>query len=294
MLNSKKERGLDIIFFGSSGSLSMLPFLSLLNGPHKIKAVVVHEPELQTNKLAVVIAEQSSIKTVAFQNNIKIIRLSGSFSKVVEGLEKTPFDVIITSCFARKIPPELLSLARLGAVNLHPSMLPAYRGPDPLFWQLREGVNNSGMSLHLMNNHFDEGAIVIQRAQSLQDDSTLAGLQDALGKIGAEILTEFLADIDNKILHAWRQTEETGSYQPRPELEDYGLSDQWLADRLFNFVKATLGRTPYYPIRIKGKAYKIVDVISYHPFIQRKWSVSDNKIFFPCYSGFVCAELLTD
>ncbi|VAW82186.1 Methionyl-tRNA formyltransferase [hydrothermal vent metagenome] len=272
----------------------MLPFLSLLNGPHKINAVVMNEPALQTNKLDVVVAEQASVKTVAFQNNINIILLTSSFRAIITELEKTPFDLIITSCFARKIPTELLVLARLGAVNLHPSMLPAYRGPDPLFWQLLDGVDNSGMTLHLMNSRFDDGAIVIQRGIPLQDDSTLAGLQDILGQTGAEILTEFLEDIDNKIEQAWCQSKNRVSYHSRPKLRDYAVSDQWPASRLFNFVRATLGRIPYYPITIKGNTYKLVDVLSYHPSIQRKLSISDNKICFSCHSGSVCAELLTD
>lgn len=286
---------LKIVYFGSSGSLSTLPLRALIGGAHEIVAVVVHEPGIQTNKLAVVaVDDSSSVKTIAFQSNINIIGFGRSISDVESKLAESPFDLILTSCFARRIPPKILALPRLASINLHPSLLPKYRGPDPIFWQLRNAVRSTGVTWHLMTEHFDEGAIVTQRAMTLDKDSTFSGISDDLGRFGAEMLVELLNDIESSIQRALPQSGPSSSYQSWPDISDYTLSDEWDAARLFYFVRATLGRVPYYPIRLKGKAYKILRVLDYHVSIQRKLSVFDQKLYFPCHTGHVCAEILTD
>ncbi len=288
-------QSLKIVYFGSSGSLSVLSLRSLLAGPHESVAVVVHEPGLDLNTLAVVaVDDQSSVKTIAFRNNVNILRFNNSFTGIESLLTEIPFDLIVTSCFARKIPLNILKLARLGAVNLHPSLLPKYRGPDPVFWQLRDAVMVSGVTLHLMNGAFDEGFIIAQQSMKWSSGETLAEINENLGKLGTQLLIDFLNDPETGLEQAYPQNEGASTYNAKPDLSDYELFDQWEASRLVNFVRASMGRVPYYPITLKGKDYKVTRVLDYHQSIRKKLSIRGKKLCFPCATGFVCAEILTD
>lgn len=77
-------------------------------------------------------------------------------------------DFIVSASFPYRIPPELLALARLGGVNLHPSLLPAYRGPNPLR-SIYEGEPLAGATLHWMDDDFDTGRILCQKRIDLPD-----------------------------------------------------------------------------------------------------------------------------
>lgn len=290
---------LRIVYFGSAGDLSTLPLKGLINSPHIIVAIALHEPELKHTRLNVVGAgQQNDVQSIAFQNNITIIRLSGGLDTIKESvfdcLQQSSLDLIVTSCFSQKIPGNIIALARLGAINIHPSLLPAYRGPDPIFWQIRDAVIVSGVTLHLMNDQFDAGNIVAQQKVKLDGSFELGSLNSVLAHIAKELLIETLSHIKLSIEQAWEQDEASSSYHFRPNITSFELSTDWDAKTLFDFVKATKGRTLYYPISIKGKGVKLVDVNACHDTKQENLTVTDKYSYFACKSGFIAAEILTD
>jgi methionyl-tRNA formyltransferase len=89
-------------------------------------------------------------------------------------------DLIVTTVFPRRIPADVLALARLGAVNVHPSLLPRYRGTDIPLWMMRHGEREWGMSLHRMVADFDAGPVLAQERVALGDDNTLATMMPKL------------------------------------------------------------------------------------------------------------------
>ncbi|WP_214106449.1 methionyl-tRNA formyltransferase [Acrocarpospora catenulata] len=72
-------------------------------------------------------------------------------------------DLIVTYGFPWKLPPEVRRSVRLGAINVHPSLLPKYRGPIPVHWAVRNGDPEVGVTIHWMNDDFDSGNILVQR-----------------------------------------------------------------------------------------------------------------------------------
>jgi methionyl-tRNA formyltransferase len=72
-------------------------------------------------------------------------------------------DLIFTTGFSWKLPSELLTLPRLGSVNAHPSVLPRYRGPNPLYWHFINDETQGGLTMHRMDADFDTGPILVQR-----------------------------------------------------------------------------------------------------------------------------------
>jgi methionyl-tRNA formyltransferase len=81
-------------------------------------------------------------------------------------------DVVLCWGFSWKLPQEALDVARLGAVNHHPALLPRHRGPIPLAWALREGDGEFGLTWHRMDAELDTGPILAQATVPIEDDDT--------------------------------------------------------------------------------------------------------------------------
>jgi methionyl-tRNA formyltransferase len=79
-------------------------------------------------------------------------------------------DLVLCWAFPWKLPPEALDVALLGAVNMHPALLPRHRGPVPLAWALRDGDADFGVTWHRMDADFDTGAILAQARVPIEDD----------------------------------------------------------------------------------------------------------------------------
>jgi methionyl-tRNA formyltransferase len=109
---------------------------------------------------------------------------------LLAGLEP---DLIFVAGFPWRLPPELLSLPRLGCINTHPSLLPRYRGPNPLFWQVMNGETEGGLTMHRMDADFDTGPILVQRSFPIEPDDDVDSLYPKLLTQGATMIPEALA-----------------------------------------------------------------------------------------------------
>lgn len=89
-------------------------------------------------------------------------------------------DLIWVTDYRYLLPPELIGLARLGAVNLHPSLLPAYRGRAPINWAILEGANLLGLTAHFIDEGMDSGDIIAQFEYALSENEDVG---DALEKL---------------------------------------------------------------------------------------------------------------
>ena len=90
------------------------------------------------------------------------------------------------------LPPEVLSIPRLGVVNSHPALLPRHRGPYPFAWAIREGDAELGLTLHLMDETFDTGPVLAQGARPMPADQTIGGLVTVLRELAGELYPDAL------------------------------------------------------------------------------------------------------
>jgi methionyl-tRNA formyltransferase len=121
------------------------------------------------------------------------------------------------------LPPEVLAIPRLGVVNTHPSPLPRHRGPFPLAWAVREGDEDFGLTVHLMDESYDTGPILAQGTRPMPADTSLAGL----GPVVDELTSELVPVALRRVLAGDRgepQTEAGATYAP-PFGEDYAELD---------------------------------------------------------------------
>jgi len=127
-------------------------------------------------------------------------------------------DVIITMGFPYKTPVDLTQLPKYGAYNVHFSLLPAYRGADPVFWQLKNGSRETGVTIHRMTAQMDGGAIALQHRVAVMPGETYGILHSRLNAITIQLLRSLLISIDN--ISGTEQDTSVGSYFPRPGDKD--------------------------------------------------------------------------
>ena len=148
-------------------------------------------------------------------------------------------DLIVTACFPRRLPPAVLSLPRAGGLNVHPSLLPAYRGPCPIFWQLRAGETRGGVTVHRLTEALDAGDVVASTGLSLAAGASGREIEAALVDAGARLLVSVLTGHPWDTLPAEPQDESRASYFPRPGPEDFRLDGRWSAEHAFRFMRGT-------------------------------------------------------
>jgi methionyl-tRNA formyltransferase len=104
-------------------------------------------------------------------------------------------DLMISAGFPWRFPPEVIALPPRGAVNVHPSLLPRHRGPHPIEWALRDGVAQTGVTLHRLGAEFDTGAILSQIAIPIEDDDDNASIISRLIERMPELIRDGLTCI---------------------------------------------------------------------------------------------------
>ncbi len=100
------------------------------------------------------------------------------------------FDLLALASYGRILPKVLLDLPRLGALNVHPSLLPKYRGATPIQGAILQDERETGVSIMLMDEGLDTGDVVLQRRIAIEPDETYGELHDRLAAAGAELLSE--------------------------------------------------------------------------------------------------------
>ena len=136
----------------------------------------------------------SSEIALARRNRIRVIRTPTMESKSFQGeLQKLNLDLIVLGGgWPGLIPKSVLGIPKFGCLNTHPSILPSFRGTSITRWQIFHGVHRSGTTIHVIDETFDTGRILAQRAIEVSSDQTPQGLFRDLGDLGATLLGELL------------------------------------------------------------------------------------------------------
>jgi methionyl-tRNA formyltransferase len=101
-------------------------------------------------------------------------------------------DVILMAAFSRILPQPVLAIPKMGALNVHPSLLPQYRGPSPCYWVIKKGEKTTGVTVPQANERLDSGDIFLQREVGVLHNESHRALERRLAPIGAQLLLEAL------------------------------------------------------------------------------------------------------
>jgi len=282
---------------GSAGALSVLPYQALCDAGRRPCAVAVEtgkNPAAPHRALPVIAESRDVLESLALADGIPVIKLSQDTQNAVHQLSTYAPDIIIVSCFGRKLAEPLLSVPTIGCFNLHPSVLPAYRGPSPVFWQFRAGVKTMGVTLHRMTAQLDAGDIVAQAMVDIADGITLQQAGRLLAEAGSRLLVEALVRQGRSGWSGRAQQEGKAAYYGFPVNSDYAVSARWTAQRLYNFMRATRGQGIVYPCSVEGRLFNLVEAIGFRKTGAARLIVQDDEVTLPCCSGSVRARFLPD
>lgn len=134
-------------------------------------------------------------------------------------LQQIAPDLVIMAGFHRLLPVEVFGASGEYTVNIHPSLLPHHRGGSPNRWVLKGGENRTGVTVHLVDEKFDTGEIVLQKQIHVESDDTLQNLQEKTDRLSVEATLEFIELARKGDVQSSPQIG-TGSYEKSMKEED--------------------------------------------------------------------------
>jgi len=206
-----------IVFFGTP-SFALPPLKTLTQGPDQVVAVVT-QPDREKGRGRRVVA--SPVKEVALQAGLPILQPEKakevSFQDALKGFG---VDLFVVAAYGQILPKSVLNLPKYGAINIHASLLPKYRGAAPIAWVILNGENRTGVTTMLMDEGMDTGDILLQSDLTLRGDETTETLQGRLAFLGAGLLSETLKKMKKGEIHPTPQDHSAATYAPMLRKED--------------------------------------------------------------------------
>jgi len=184
------------------------------------KKIVASPVKLLAEQLELPVFQPDRLKT---PTNVKLLK------------ELAP-ECIIVVAYGQILSKEILDIPRYGCVNVHASLLPAYRGAAPIHWAVINGETKTGVTTMLMDEGLDTGDMLLSAEYEISPTATTGEVHDALAKLGAEILLETLDGLEKGTLKSKKQPAEF-TYAPLLKREHERLDWNWSAWVIHNRIR---------------------------------------------------------
>ncbi len=129
-------------------------------------------------------------------------------------------ELIVVVAYGQILPKSILKIPQHGAVNIHASLLPQYRGAAPIVWAILKGEKVTGVTTMFMDEGMDTGDILLQREIPIEDDDTAETLQQRLALVGSQLFMETLEKMKAGNIHSMPQDHSRATYAPPLKKED--------------------------------------------------------------------------
>lgn len=245
---------LNILFFGTSQFA--VPILQKLIDKKKYRLIIITQPDKPAGRKQSL--TPSPIKKLAVENDLFLLQPDNLTVPNLK-LPTMDFDLIVTASYGKIIPGKILDIPKFGALNVHPSLLPKYRGPSPIQNAILNGDKETGVTIMLMDEKMDHGPIIAQE-KSFSLDSNYIDLHDKLAHIGGELLIRTIPLWIKKEIMAVPQNEMEATYTKIIKKEDGKINWQKTAQEIIRQIKAFNPWPGCWSI-LNGKRVKIITAI---------------------------------
>ena len=165
---------------------------ALLEGRHEIVGII-SRPDRPIGRGQKVSAHP--VKRYAVDHNLRIFQPPSLKSEEAQRqISKLKPNIIIVAAYGKYIPNTILDIPQYGCLNIHPSLLPKYRGPSPVSTAILSGDDTTGVTVMKITDMMDAGPVVASREMAIEADDTTENLTQRLFEMGAELLIETLPD----------------------------------------------------------------------------------------------------
>ncbi|MBC7326810.1 methionyl-tRNA formyltransferase [bacterium] len=176
----------------------------------------------------------------------------------IEKLRELSPDLCVICAYGKYIPPEILDIPQFGFLNLHPSLLPRWRGADPIRWTILAGDEKTGVTIHYASEKMDAGDIILQKEIPVLPRDTYGSLAERLFREGTNLLLEAIELIKEGKAPRFPQNESEATYAPLLKSDDFLIDWQAPAEKIDRLVRAG-NPTPGAFTFLRGKRLKIWD-----------------------------------
>lgn len=242
---------------------------AIYDAGHEITAVVTVPDKPKGRGMKLIPCE---VKEYAIEKNIKVYQPEKlrENKEIVDTLKDINPDVICVVAYGKIIPKEILEIPKYGCVNVHPSLLPQYRGSAPIQWAILNGDKETGVTTMYLDEGMDSGDIILQTKTLIDKEETSGELWDRLSKIGAELLVETLEKIENKTAPRIKQPKE---FTLAPMIEKSQAKIDWESKTAQEIKNLVRGLNPimgaYSVLNEKKIKFWKVDNLSIEEFINK-------------------------
>lgn len=214
-----------IVFMGSAGF--SCPTLKALvqSGRHEVVAVVTQpdRPKGRGRKV-----EPSPVRGCSPGRMKMLLPENVNDPSSLEQLRALKPDLTVVVAYGQKLGRDLLTIAPMGCINVHPSLLPKYRGAAPIPWAIANGDQVTGVTIMYVNEVMDSGDIILQKEVPIASDDTGGSLGERLAAIGADLLLEALDAIARGVVR--RKVQSASGVTRAPKLKKQDGRLDWKAD----------------------------------------------------------------
>jgi len=273
-----------ILFLGMQGNFSYPPLRALLEAGIEVCAIVIpaektlkgdpdlpairrrEQPQASRSMLPVLQSTlHTSILQLAWERHIPVWEVRQlSAPETISVFAAYQPDVICVACFSKRIPRAILDIPHLGCLNVHPSLLPTNRGPEPLFWTFREGDQQTGVTIHLMDDGMDTGPVVAQEAIEVPDGIGYAQLEAQCAELGGKLLARCVLDLYHGVAVPVLQDETKSSYHAFPSDNDFVVPvAEWSARHVYNFICGVASWGTPIMVQVGNNPVHVKNAVSY-------------------------------
>lgn len=202
---------------------------------------VVTVPDRQTGRGLKVTC--SPVKQYALEHGLPILQPEKLRDEEFQaGLQAWGADIFVVVAF-RMLPQTVWSMPPMGTFNLHASLLPQYRGAAPINWAIINGEQETGVTTFMLNEHIDEGNILLQRATPIAANDTAETLHDRLADMGSQLVVATLRGLEEGSLSPKPQPA-ANTLKPAPKIFKPDCAINWAMEgrRVVDFIR---GLSPY-------------------------------------------------
>lgn len=173
-------------------------------------ASVFTQPDKKIGRKQVVVS--SPVKNLALKNKTKVHQPDTlKDESVTHEIRRLAPDLIVVAAYGKILPKEILSIPKFGAINVHASLLPKYRGASPIQEGILAGDAKTGVTIMLMDEGLDTGDILVQERVRIGFDDTAVTLGEKLAKTGAELLAKTISEWVSGKIKPIKQNEQLAS-----------------------------------------------------------------------------------
>lgn len=235
---------MNIVFMGTPDFA--VPCLKILaESTHTVSAVFTQPDKPKGRGYKMI---PTPVKKAAQEYNIPVyqplsLRKGEDAEAGMKVLKELSPDLIVVTAYGQILPEEILNLPKYGCINIHASLLPAYRGAAPINWCILNGETKTGVTSMQMDKGLDTGDMLLRRETEIGENETYQELYDRLAVMGGEVLADTIKAVEEGTLAPEKQDDSLSCYSPMITKSMSALDFSKSAKELHNTIRGVTGFT---------------------------------------------------